>query len=107
MQLRCEMLEGHIATLSQNITHLTEELQYQQATMRHLHRNPGPRVRFLDDAETDRTVPSIEHYSDFFPKSPRMTPCRAPRSPSVPEVSSYVPEQKMFSKPERITKLTK
>ncbi|GAV05248.1 hypothetical protein RvY_15411 [Ramazzottius varieornatus] len=110
MQMRCEMLEGHIASLSQNIAQLTEELQYQQATMRYHQKDPAPRVRFVEDVESERAVPSIDPYSDFFPKSPRMKPCRVPRSPSVPEVdlrSNYEPEQKMFSKPERITKLTK
>ncbi|OQV22325.1 hypothetical protein BV898_03823 [Hypsibius exemplaris] len=112
-QLRCEMLEDHIATLARNIEYLTDEIQNQQAALRHLQHTPAQpsRVRFREPSpRLERSVPRsrLNSYSrsEASPISPpRFVPqCEPEREPAEPAVERT---ETMFSTPERVTKLTK
>ena len=117
IQMRCEMLEDHIATLARNIEHLTDQIHTQQVALRSLQPPPSAAtpsarvVRFAETPTLERTVPRarLNSYSQSpeLSQSPTYFP-PARQSQRVPnEPAGIERTETMFSTPERVTKLTK
>ncbi|XP_055340034.1 uncharacterized protein LOC129589344 [Paramacrobiotus metropolitanus] len=125
MQRRCEMLEGHISKLTQNIEYLTNEIEAQQASLRHLELNQRPRVRFADEKPPTHSLqPSVQPLpvvyrsttdlsqngnSDSLPTPVALSsrPANIGAVITVPQSKGASDNTHMLSNPERVNKLTK
>lgn len=102
MQQRCELLEDHIAALTKNIEEMTEEIQSQQASLRHLEMNQKPRVRFADEVSAETSARALW--------SPPNSPNSSQTLLSVSRLSGAldgVKEYLAVPNPETVNKLTK